>query len=69
MLYLSAANDRLELLLEPDDGRFWLILRDCGVNPAGATHVIVTVCREPLDMEDLHAKIPSTRDDPDELPF
>lgn len=65
-----------EHLLELDDGRMWLILRDLGVRPDRVVAVGVTVYRDdPLDSEDLHAKSSSTPGDGsdslqvDDLPF
>jgi len=75
VIILSVSNEVLEQLLEPDDGRFWLILRDLGINPAGSTHMIVTIFREPLTESDLYANIDEARRELDalanesELPF
>jgi len=51
MIVLSASADMLQFRLEPDDGRFWLLLRDIGANPDGVDAIIVTISREGLTDE------------------
>jgi len=48
MLILKSSADQIDVQLEPDDGRFWLLLRDLGIAPDGTTAIIVTIYREGL---------------------
>jgi len=74
MNIIGSSNEGLSVRIDPDDGRFWLVLRDLGVNPQNVSHFIVTFHREPLTEEELHDNIERPRhalcdaDEP-ELPF
>jgi len=41
----------ISVQLEPEDGRFWLLLRDLGINSEGTCKIIVNVHREGLTDE------------------
>jgi len=51
MLILQSSAEKIELMLEPEDGRFWLLLRDVGVNCDGVENIIVTISRGGLTDE------------------
>jgi len=51
MIITRGQADELEVLLEPDDGRFWLLLRDLGINSEGTCKIVVNIFREGLTDE------------------
>jgi len=63
MLVLDVDNSSITFEVSREDGRFWLLLRDFGINPDGVTDVIVKFFREPLTEEQLYAKITQACDD------
>jgi len=50
MNVLQASSGRFDVQLEKsdEDGRFWLVLRDFGVDPTGICTIIVSFFREDL---------------------
>jgi len=62
MLILSSQADSIEVQLEPDDGRFWLLLRDLGINSEGTTHIVVKFYREGLTDADCIERFERERD-------
>lgn len=74
MIITGVSNEELGVRLDPEDGRFWLTLRDLGVSPDHVDYIIVTFHRTPLTEEELYARYDEAKRelsavDQDELPF